>query len=281
MARTPKKHLLIERCKELNISYNERMTMKDLERLIEDAESQLVEVREISEDNMTPFEYFQHIKDRVNQMDDKDLKAMYSSATKLMEKYEAFGQEKAMKKIAFHIKTLLHEYDLLQLGINRFVYKDDITNYIDNISKKPVKIIEMKNYPREIPDEMLDIVNQTRDIFDEFYVIFTDYTGELEKEVEKERDPILFGGFCTKGREIVADRFYYLGDWVDEYCDLTLEKLIKETSKDIVKVVEIPKDHDELVTQLSSYEIKSDDLYKYHTPTKKSFLKRIFHIGKK
>lgn len=281
MARTPKKYLLIERCEELGILYNNRMTMKDLEELIADAESQLVSVQEVTEDEMTPFEYFQHIKERVYQMDDKNLTAMYSAAMKLMDKYQAFGQEKAMKKAAFHVRTLLHEYDLLQLGVNRFVYKEDITNYIDNISKKPVKIIEMKNYPREIPDEMLDIVEQTKEIFDEFYIVFTDYTGELAKEVEKERDPILFGGFCTKGREIVADRFYYLGDWIDEYCDLTLEKLIEETSKDIIKVVEIPKNHDELVTQLSSYDIKSDETYVYHTPTKKSFLKRIFHIGKK
>lgn len=282
MARTSKKPQLLERCNELGITCNSRMTVTQLEELIEEAEKYLVEPVSVSEDSMTPFEYFQYIKERINQMDDDSLTKMYNSSLKLMEKYKTFGQEKAEKKLAFHMKTILHEYDLLQLGINRFVYKSDIENYIDNISNKPVKIIEMKNYPREIPDEMIDIVNQTKDIFDEFYVLFTDYTGETFKEVEKERDPILFGGFCSKDRSLIADRFYYLGDWIDEYCDLTLDKLIAETSKDIVKEVEIPKYHEDLVAQLSSYEEKDDRLV-FHTPKKKSFLNRIksFKFGKK
>lgn len=282
MARTSKKPQLLERCKELGITYNSRMTMKQLEELIKEAESHLVAPVEVTEDSMTPFEYFQYVKDRINQMNDDDLTKMYNSSMKLMEKYKAFGQEKAEKRLAFHMKTILHEYDLLQLGINKFVYKNDIENYIDNISNKPVKIIEMKEYPREIPDEMLDIVNQTKEIFDEFYIVFTDYTGEALKEAEKERDPILFGGFCSKDRSIIADRFYYLGDWIDEYCDLTLDKLIAETSKDIVKTVEIPKYHEDLIAQLSTYEEKDNRLV-WTTPKKKSFLDKIksFKFGRK
>lgn len=132
----------------------------------------------------------------------------------------------------------------------------------------------MKNYPREIPDEMIDVVQKTKGLFDEFYVLFTDYSGELEKEVEKERDPILFGGFCTKSRDIVADRFYYLGDWIDEYCDLTLDKLVSETSKDIVKTISIPSNRDELIAQLNSYEEKDNKFY-VGTQKKEHFFKRV------
>lgn len=275
VGRPAKKEQLIQRCEELNIFYSERMTIKELEALIADKERDLVAPVVITEDMMTPYEYFQNVKDSIKSMNDDDLTKMYTAASTLMEKYQVFGQEKAEKRLAFHIKTILKEHDLLQLGINKFVYKDDITNYIDVISKKPVKIIEMRNFPREIPDDMIDVVTKTKGIFDEYYVLFTDYSeGELVKEVEKERDPILFGGFCTKNRDIVSDRFYYLGDWVDEYCDLTLDKLIKETSKDIVKTISIPTNKDKLISQLNAYEEKGDR-YIVNTPKKEHFFSKI------
>lgn len=275
VGRPAKKEQLIQRCEELNIFYSERMTIKELEALIADKERDMVAPVVITEDMMTPYEYFQNVKDSIKSMNDDDLTKMYTAASTLMEKYQVFGQEKAEKRLAFHIRTILKEHDLLQLGINKFVYKDDITNYIDVISKKPVKIIEMKNFPREIPDDMIDVVTKTKGIFDEYYVLFTDYSeGELVKEVEKERDPILFGGFCTKNRDIVSDRFYYLGDWVDEYCDLTLDKLIKETSKDIVKTISIPTNKDKLISQLNAYEEKGDR-YVVNTPKKEHFFSKI------
>lgn len=275
VGRPAKKEQLIQRCEELNIFYSEKMTIKELEALIADKERDMVAPVAITEDMMTPYEYFQNVKDSIKSMNDDDLTKMYTAASTLMEKYQVFGQEKAEKRLAFHIKTILKEHDLLQLGINKFVYKDDITNYIDVISKKPVKIIEMKNFPREIPDDMIDVVTKTKGIFDEYYVLFTDYSeGELVKEVEKERDPILFGGFCTKNRDIVSDRFYYLGDWVDEYCDLTLDKLIKETSKDIVKTISIPTNKDKLISQLNAYEEKGDR-YVVNTPKKEHFFSKI------
>lgn len=275
VGRPAKKEQLIQRCEELNIFYSERMTIKELEALIADKERDMVAPVVITEDMMTPYEYFQNVKDSIKSMNDDDLTKMYTAASTLMEKYQVFGQEKAEKRLAFHIKTILKEHDLLQLGINKFVYKDDITNYIDVISKKPVKIIEMRNFPREIPDDMIDVVTKTKGIFDEYYVLFTDYSeGELVKEVEKERDPILFGGFCTKNRDIVSDRFYYLGDWVDEYCDLTLDKLIKETSKDIVKTISIPTNKDKLISQLNAYEEKGDR-YVVNTPKKEHFFSKI------
>lgn len=284
MGRPAKKAQLLARCEELGIIHNSSMTINDLEILIKEKEEGMVAPRtqEEIEAMMTPYEYFQSVKDSVKEMNDEELSKMYTVASTLMDKYKVFGQEKAEKRLAFHLKTILKEYDLLQLGVNKFVYKDDITNYIDNISKKPVKIIEMKNFPREIPDDMIDVVNKTRGIFDEFYILFTDYSGdELVKEVEKERDPIMFGGFCTKNREIVADRFYYLGDWIDEYCDLTLDKLIKETSKDIVKTISIPTNRDDLVVQLNSYEEKNDKLYLTTNTEKKHFFKNIKNFFKR
>lgn len=193
---------------------------------------------------MTPYQYFQFVKSKVNEMNDKDLNKLYSISSELLEKYKKTGQIKAAKKLAFHIKSILKEKEIIDLGITKFIYRDDIENYIDNIAKDVVKIIELKNYPREIPDELVETIEKTKNIFDEMYVLFTDYTGEVEKEVEKERDPILFGSFIDRTVDEMSQRMYYLGDWVDEYCDLTLDKLVSQTDKSIVKEISVPNDTD-------------------------------------
>ena len=222
------------------------------------------ENKELKEEKRSPYEYFQRVKGKVNQMNDEDLNKLYSISTGLLEKYKRTGQIKAAKKLAFHIKSLFKEKQIIDLGITKFVYRDDIENYIDNIADDVVKIIELKNYPREIPDELVETIEKTKDIFDEMYVLFTDYTQDIEREVEKERDPILFGSFLSRDVDAMSQRLYYLGDWVDEYCDLTLDKLVAQTDKSIVKEISIPENKDELLQQL-------DKLQSIHTDDDNSF----------
>lgn len=211
---------------------------------------------------MTPYQYFQFVKSKVNEMNDENLNKLYSISSELLEKYKKTGQVKAAKKLAFHIKSILKEKEIIDLGITKFVYRDDIENYIDNIAKDVVKIIELKNYPREILDELVEIIEKTKDIFDEMYVLFTDYTGEVEKKVEKERDPILFGSFIDRTVDEMSQRMYYLGDWIDEYCDLTLDKLVSQTNKSIVKEISIPNDTNELINQLNKIQELSNEEFR-------------------
>ena len=211
---------------------------------------------------MTPYQYFQFVKSKVNKMNDENLNKLYSISSELLEKYKKTGQVKAAKKLAFHIKSILKEKEIIDLGITKFSYRDDIENYIDNIAKDVVKIIELKNYPREIPDELVETIEKTKDIFDEMYVLFTDYTGEVEKKVEKERDPILFGSFIDRTVDEMSQRMYYLGDWIDEYCDLTLDKLVSQTNKSIVKEISIPNDTNELINQLNKIQELNNDEFR-------------------
>ena len=233
---------------------------------------------------ISPYEYFQNVKDKVKEMNDEDLNKLYSISMELLEKYKKTGQMKAAKKLAFHIKSLFKEKEIIDLGITKFVYRDDIENYIDNIASDVVKIIELKNYPREIPDELVKTVEKTKNIFDEMYVLFTDYTKELEKDVEKERDPILFGSFIDRDFDAMSQRMYYLGDWVDEYCDLTLDKLVSQTDKSIVKEISIPQDKTELINQLNTLQntnIGADEHFRITTlnlkPHKISLINKVIN----
>ena len=113
------------------------------------------------------------------------------------------------------------------------VNKDLLFEYMVKCDTRSVVLNYLKDFPREIPDDITEKVNKLRElcIFDDFVIVFTDYTGEERSKVDedrREKDPIIFGIFCDKKERNIYDRFYFIGDWVDEYCDLTLNQLIIE-----------------------------------------------------
>lgn len=52
---------------------------------------------------------------------------------------------------------------------------------------------------------------------------------ESEEEKAAKRDPILFG--LIQGKR----QLYFIGDWIDELCDLTLDQLADHMGKDSIK----------------------------------------------
>ncbi len=225
-----------------------------------------IENKKEKKQDITPSQYFDYLKDSKNKITTEALKKSYASFIQLGEKYNKLGQTESLKKLCFLADVLKKEEKLIELGVTTYIYKDTVEDYIENVADTTVKIIELSRYMREIPDELVDTIEQTKGLFDEFYVVFTDYTGKEERKVEKERrdkDPILFGVFKNSG--IVSDRFYFLGDWVDEYCDLTLDKLVEQYQEKNgnTPLVETkrPENTDELISILHSYHIdenKSD-----------------------
>ncbi len=230
---------------------------------------------------LNPSEYFEIVKARKQTVTDEDLSRIYDNCLDLLNKYKITGQTAGMRKLLFHLESIEAEREIVKMGITTFIYRDDIEEYIDNIAKDTVKIIELENYEREIPDEIVAIIEQVKDKFDQLYVLFTDYTGKVERQVEKERrqkDPILFGTFQNEKTRTVIDRFYFLGDWEDEYCDLTLDKMVNEVeaskNRNIVRTVNTPEDIEELKKQLEQL-VPTNDVFRINDIQKKGFFKRI------
>lgn len=230
---------------------------------------------------LNPSEYFEIVKKRKQTVTDEDLSRIYDNCLYLLNKYKITGQIAGMRKLIFHLESIEAEREIVKMGITTFIYRDDIEEYIDNIAKDTVKIIELEKYEREIPDEIVDIIEMVKDKFDQLYILFTDYTGKVERQVEKERrqkDPILFGTFQNERTRTVIDRFYFLGDWEDEYCDLTLDKMVNEVSEskkcNIIKTVNTPEDIEELKSQLNQL-IPSSDSFKIDHSRKKGIFKKI------
>jgi len=236
----------------------------------------------------TPQEYFDYVKDKKQHVDDEVLSRYYENVMQLLDKYVTTGQVQGAQKLIFHCECIEKERKLVQLGVDTFVYRDDIEEFIEKVESKVVKIIDIANYPREIPDEIVEVIKQVKDIFDKLYVVFTDYTGKEEKKVEKARrkkDPILFGAFIDQETRSINDRFYFLGDWEDEYCDLTLDKLVNETKrmsgKDIAHIVKTPEDLEEIKQQLKAIVVSSAGVIRpmrienMVEPAPKSFLAKV------
>ena len=210
-------------------------------------------------DELSATEYFNYLKEKRQSITDEELQKLYDGYLSLVEKYKVTGQKRIIEKLRFLVDNIEKERQVVALGINSFVYRDDVEDYIDNIAKDVVKIIELENYPRDIPDNIVDIIAKTKDIFNKMYVVFTDYTGTVEKQITKERrekDPILFGTFqkprtdTRNGGVVLNDRFYFLGDWEDEYCDLTMDKFLQEVGKEKLQKIVIPTNTEEIREEL-------------------------------
>lgn len=252
-----------------------------------------MENKNIEEVNtITPTEYFEGLKSKKYIINDEELKKYYENCIHLVNKYNITGQTKGLKKLIFHTQTIEKERELVKLGINQFIYREDVEHYIEKVASKVVKIIELENYEREIPDKIVDIISKTKSIFDQMYVVFSDYTGEVEKQVEKERrdkDPILFGTFQDRSTKTIVDRFYFLGDWEDDYCDLTLDKIVEEfkrkENKDITFNFNTPVDLDDIINQLNNLDdnnrLKNSNMYNKKEEKKETFFGKIKSIFKK
>ena len=218
---------------------------------------------------LNPADYFAEVKSRKQTMTDEKMNQVYDNCLSLLNEYNRSGQIAAQKKLMFHLDIIERERQLLKLGVDTFVYKSDVDDYIHMVKDRVVKIQELENYQRRIPEEIIQRIEACKGIFDKMYVVFTDYTKREERRVEairREHDPILFGTFQDQQTLTVVERFYFIGDWVDEYCDLTLDKMVAtmkaEAKKDIRNVIQTPKDIETLRTYLDRVTPDMNGLYR-------------------
>ena len=134
---------------------------------------------------ITPSQYFDILADAKKNITNERLKISYATYKRLGEKYKKSGQVEAHNKLIYLAEVMKMEEKLIEMGITTFIYKDTIEDYITKVADKTVKIVELSRYMREIPDEIVDTIDKVKNIFDELYVVFTDYTGKEERKVEK------------------------------------------------------------------------------------------------
>lgn len=213
-------------------SYN-----NDLQMLLNNLSPEL-DRDKVTGEPIEPSVYFQQLKEKLTPVQYDELEKgllYYAEQIKLA---EGNGQESLLSSLRFGANTILKEIELLSIGIDTYILRDDLDKTVQLIEPKgSVKVIELERFPRIIPPEPSAEIARVRElgIFDKFCVVFTDFTGkdyatpEEKKIIERNKDPIVFGYFQNNEVSYIdlSTRFYFITDWEDEFCDLTLDKLSK------------------------------------------------------
>lgn len=223
-------------------------------------------------------EYFDNIKQKANKVDAQIIDDSLEEITRYIERANKLGQTALSRELKNITALFVYEKRLLNYGIEYYVNMKDIVKFIEQIKGHIIKFCELEYFSRVIPNNIAErIINiKENNIFDEYYILFTDYANDelLTKEEEKKRtvnkDPIIFGRF-----NIYPNRYYMIADWVDEYCDINFDTFIRELSKvdPNYKPEQITEDNDVYINRLVK-SIEKERLDEKKSKTSK--LKRLF-----
>lgn len=152
-------------------------------------------------------------KDRVSSY----LKALHNSVD--------MGQTALQEELLKGLITNKYESLLYAEGYYYVIDEETIVNFIKKC-EKGLSLDYIKNFTRPIPQNVVEKIQKLNEleIFDNYVVLHYDPKKTAYKETEYERakrkDPIIFGLIAG------SKKLYYVTDWIDEFCDLTLEKFV-------------------------------------------------------
>lgn len=234
------------------------------------------EKKKLKADAANALRIFKKIKESCTEVTMNSLKMYMEEAEKHILDFVKTGQWLAKSKTEWLLECAIKEQELVKLGITRCCFRDDVRKFCEDHPTRVLKICDVADYERIIPVEGIDIMEKTKDIFDQFVIVYTDHTKKSARKTEKVRDPILFGIFMSdivvsepdseeenpedgKAKEpkkpvlttVMSDRMYVLYDWEDDQCDLTWSRMLRESADNGTKVTaQHVADHVPLMTRI-------------------------------
>jgi hypothetical protein len=142
------------------------------------------------------------------------------------------GQTALVDKLITRLESAKSEAQLVMVKLNKYILEEQIVDFYKKTNKdKNLKLTWIKHFIKPIPSKILDVKKDLDEqlIFDNYVVLHydpnndaTDLSNEEKEEIiRRKKDPILFGVLKN------SRRLYYVGDWIDDYCDLTLDVVIE------------------------------------------------------
>lgn len=144
----------------------------------------------------------------------------------------------ALKESLFEQLTI-NKYESVLWANNMYkaISEEKIIEFIKG-SDKGIALDYISNFTRVIPPSVIKnkIEADKLGVFDNYVILHYDPESksymqteeEKRKEVEKKKDPILFGVIMG------SDKLYFIDDWTDEYCDLTFETITEKLGAEVV-----------------------------------------------
>lgn len=189
-----------------------------------------------------PIEFFRTVK-----LITEESKQLYVDRSQpyllAIERADSMGQKALVDQLLSGMFIAKYESLLRASGYDKSITESQLVEFIKK-TKKGVQLSYIKNFARNIPEDIIEIKKKVDNlyIFDNYCVLYYDpqkkafsqTSEEKEKERQRKADPILFGMIAG------SRKLYYIADWIDEFCDLTLEEFLKVSGL-TEKEIEIPK----------------------------------------
>jgi hypothetical protein len=166
---------------------------------------------------------------------------------KLLEQAKENGQTALFESLQDNSIVFLYEAVLAACGFNKIITEKMLIEFLTmQPDKKPTdgqpepkryysgfRLDWMKNFTRVLPVDVAakkKIADELK-IFDNYVVFHYDPEGAANAMTKAEieaakKDPILFGVIKN------SNKLYFVADWIDEFCDLTMKEVVEKLKTD-------------------------------------------------
>lgn len=157
----------------------------------------------------------------------------------MIEQAHLVGQTALEEELRAKWKVYCFEALLVANQMTRVISEERLIEFVSGC-QKGLRLDWIKNFIRIIPSDLaqkkIDIDKLC--VFDNYVILHYDPENknnqwtkeEIQKELERRKDPILFG--VIDG----SNKLYYIGDWKDEYCDLTWDAIAEKIEEKHLRI---------------------------------------------
>ena len=183
---------------------------------------------------LTVEQFFDNVRNSADEL--TIVKARAAGYERALKGAKAAGQHALVEQLEQGLVAHAMEAQLLAIGLTKVVTESTVIRFYKQ-SPKGLRLDWVRNFARPIPEAIVKKKTRADELgcFDNYAVLHFDPQAksyaetEAEKEAKKpHRDPILFG-MMTGRRQL-----YVIGDWIDELCDLTLDKIVETLGTDAI-----------------------------------------------
>lgn len=202
-------------------------------------ENEIIIKKEIKEKGISAGLYFRFVKSRMQKIEVDNLKERVAPLRYLLRGAKTMEQQGLLEELEKRIVILFRYQEIAAAGFEKIVQGKYIHGFINSkLKDKTIEFMKLEKYPRPIPKSPQTKIKKAKDLklFDELWILFNNPRKEVTKTTKekiKEKDPIVFGRLLFD-----PDNYIFIADWVDEHCDLTLDKLIEAQGKDAAVKIE-------------------------------------------
>lgn len=148
----------------------------------------------------------------------------------------ASGQTALVDRLKDGLVVARTEAQLIAAGLTKYVTEETVVDFAKKTTKGLI-LDWIEHFVRVIPPEVVarKLAADEKCLFDNYVILAYDPKGKAtaltkKEEIAKKKDPILFG--VLEG----SRKLYFIGDWIDELCDLTLDQIAETLGKNTAEL---------------------------------------------